>query len=169
MSAHLRYLALRARLAPIVDEGVALQAVAERIVAELYRSLPHYTAVVVFSVEATGLRAIAARGVEPDQAGVMATGVAGVAARGTAPVFIADAASDPRVRPIHAGICTELAVPVPGAGGPGLVLDVQSDRPNSLGPSDRQLLGWLAVALQARFAGERGMDGGEPGSRPGTI
>ncbi len=156
MSAHLRYLALRFRLERVIAEPVPLQVLSERLLVELYRGLPHYVVVAIFSIEESGLRPLAVKGMELENAVTMGEGIAAVAAGGTAPVFVTDVARDARGRPARPEICAEIAVPVAVDDVPLLVVDVQTDQPNSLGPSDRQLLGWLAGALGARLSQSAG-------------
>ncbi len=147
MSAHLRYVALRGRLERTIARPASLQILSERLLSELYRALPHYAVVVVFRVEENRLRPLAAKGIEIEQAVSLGTGIAAVAARGTASVYVPDVERDARSRAARPEIRAEMAIPVAVDGAPLLVIDVQTDRANSLGPSDRQLLGWLAVAL----------------------
>ena len=147
MSANLRYLALRKRLAGLIA-GTADAVPYGRIVHELYRGLPHYTAIAVFAVAGEGLVLLAGRGVTDEQAQEMAGGLAAATVVNRVPLLIPDVSRDARVRPMSEEITAELVVPVLRDDLTAFVIDVQSERYATLGRADQDLLGWLASELQ---------------------
>jgi putative methionine-R-sulfoxide reductase with GAF domain len=147
VSANLRYLALRKRLAGLLA-GTASADPYTRIVDELYRGLPHYTAIAVFAVAGEGLVLLAGHGVTEAQAQEMARGLAAATIASRVPLLIPDVSRDPRVRPISEEITAELVVPVLRDDLTAFVIDVQSERYATLGRADQELLGWLAHELQ---------------------
>lgn len=147
MGANLRYIALRKRFAAMLSEA-ADRVPLERIVVELYRSLPHYTAIAIFAVTAEGLALQASHGITDEQAHQMATGLAATAVADGKPLLIPDITRDTRARPLSEAIVAELVVPALNNDVPSLVIDVQSDRYASLGRADQDLLTWLARTLQ---------------------
>ena len=147
MSANLRYLALRKRLAGLIA-GTADAVPYGRIVHELYRGLPHYTAIAVFAVAGEGLVLLAGRGVTDEQAQEMAEGLAAATVVNRVPLLIPDVSRDARVRSVSEEITAELVVPVLRDDVTAFVIDVQSERYATLGRADQELLGWLARELQ---------------------
>ena len=147
MSANLRYLALRKRLAGLIA-GTADAVPYGRIVHELYRGLPHYTAIAVFAVAGEGLVLLAGRGVTDEQAQEMAEGLAAATVVNRVPLLIPDVSRDGRVRSVSEEITAELVVPVLRDDVTAFVIDVQSERYATLGRADQELLGWLARELQ---------------------
>ena len=147
-SANLRYIALRSRLAALLEAEPGM--LLDSVVRELYRALPHYTAIVFFRVEQGGLAAIAAHGLDVSQAANMGEGLAAVAVSGGQVVFAPDLTHDRRARPLHEEMRGELAVPALHGGHATLVLDVQSRRAGGLTFYDRELLVWLAERLVER-------------------
>jgi len=120
----------------------------ERIVVELYRSLPHYTAIAVFAVTAEGLALQASHGITAEQALLMATGLAATAVADGKPLLVPEITYDTRARPLSEAIIAELVVPALNNDVQSLVIDVQSDRYASLGRADQDLLIWLLRTLQ---------------------
>lgn len=147
MSANLRYTALRKRLGALLAGAVDVVPY-ERIVEELYRGLPHYTAIAVFSVTADGLVLQASHGVTEEQTQQMAEGLAAVAIETGKPLLVPDITRDSRARPLSAAISAELVVPVVCDDIPVLVIDVQSERYSILGRSDQELLTWVAREIK---------------------
>jgi putative methionine-R-sulfoxide reductase with GAF domain len=147
VSANLRYLALRKRLAGLIA-GTADAVPYGRIVHELYRGLPHYTAIAVFTVTGDGLVLLAGHGITEEQAQEMAGGLAAATVASRTPLLIPDVSRDGRVRPISEEITAELVVPVLRDDLTAFVIDVQSQRYATLGRADQELLGWLARELQ---------------------
>ena len=147
MGANLRYIALRKRLGALFTEAADAVAI-ERIVDELYRGLPHYTAIGIFAATTHGLVLEAGHGIDEEQALRMAEGLAATAVGSGQPLLVPDITRDTRARPIADAIIAELVVPVLRDGAPYLVLDVQSDRYAVLGRADLELLTWLAGRLQ---------------------
>jgi putative methionine-R-sulfoxide reductase with GAF domain len=119
-----------------------------RIVDELYRGLPHYTAIGIFETTTDGLVLEAGHGIDQEQALRMAEGLATTTVASGQPLLVPDITRDTRARPIADAIIAELVVPVLRDGAPYLVLDVQSDRYAALGRADLELLTWLAGRLQ---------------------
>lgn len=152
MGANLRYIALRKRFTAMFSEAGNIVAL-ERIVDELYRSLPHYTAIAVFAVNPEGLVLQASHGVTDEQAQQMAAGLAAGAVADGKPLLVPDITRDTRARPLSDTIVAELVVPALNNDVPILVIDVQSDRYASLGRSDLDLLTWLARTLQQPVTG----------------
>lgn len=151
MGANLRYIALRKRFAVIFSEAVTTPY--GRIIDELYRSLPHYTAIAIFAVTTEGLALQASHSITGEQARQMAAGLAAEAATSGKPLLVPDITRDTRARPLSDAIVAELAVPVLSNNVPVFVIDVQSDRYASLGRADQELLTWLAHALPVQAAG----------------
>ena len=150
-SPNLRYLALRQRLSGLLtEEAISPPSLAE-LVRELYRGLPHYRVLGIFTVEGERLELAAGRGADTEAMASTGAGLARVAAESRATVFVTDISRDDRARPVYEDIAGELAVPIlHGATAVG-VIDVQSDRPGALGFGDRELLQWLAEQLGPRL------------------
>lgn len=153
MGANLRYIALRKRLGALLSASTE-QVPYQQIIDELYRGLPHYTAIAVFAVTAEGLMLQASHGVTDRQAGQMTEGLAAASVASKQPLLVPDLTNETRSRPISEAIIAELAVPMLRDDTPILVIDIQSDRYASLGRSDQELLLWLAHEMQALIDGK---------------
>lgn len=147
MGANLRYIALRKRLAAMLaapSDHVPYQP----LIDELYRGLPHYTAIAIFAVTADGLTLQASHSVTEQQAQQMTEGLAAASVASIKPLLVPEIAHDARSRPISETIIAELVVPVLRNNAPILVIDIQSERYASLGRADQELLTWLAREMQ---------------------
>lgn len=148
-STHLRYLALRRRIAGLLADDPSSD-VLTTLVRELYRALPHYQVITIFKYAEDCLAVVAVRGIELEAAAQLAGGLARTAAENRAPLRIPDLSRDQRSRPAYTGIVAELVVPISYAGSVAGVIDVQSDRPGALGPGDQDLLHWLGGQIGER-------------------
>lgn len=153
-SANLRYLALRQRIAGLLMEEVQLPVSLAALARELYRGLPHYRVLGIFTVEGKRLELAASHGADAGTVASAGTGLARVAAETRMTVFVSDISRDERARPVYDGIAGELAVPILHKETAAGVIDVQSDRPGALGFGDRELLQWLAEQLGPRIRAE---------------
>ncbi len=149
-SANLRFLALRKRLAALLDTDAPAEDLLDRLLGELYRALPHYAVVGYLRADAGGLTVLAIRGADVAASAALASGAAWMAAEARAPIFIPDLTQDERARPLREAIVAELAIPALRDDELLGVLAVQSDRRGALGLGDRELLTWLAAQLSKR-------------------
>lgn len=145
--ANLRYFALRKRIEKLLKEPQTSAALAQRIVDELYRALPHYAVIALFRVEGDTLKAEARHGLDPPQAQTLATGVAATILSTNRSLLLIDLRRDQRARPARESIVAELVVPVIRHGQTVQVFDIQSDRWGVLGRADQELIEWIAMRL----------------------
>jgi putative methionine-R-sulfoxide reductase with GAF domain len=154
-SANLRYIALRPRLLALLAEEADISTALGRAARELYRALPHYTAVVFFRRERETMVPVAGHGADAAGQERMREGLAAVVAASTTPLLVPDVSGDRRVRGVHEGIVAEIVVPIVFDGRIAGAIDVQSERAGALSFGDRELLSWLAGQLAERVASSR--------------
>lgn len=146
-SANLRYFALRKRIGVLLMEPQMSGTLPQRIVDELYRALPHYSAIALFRREGDSLNVQAMHGLDPTRAQALSTALAATVLSTNRSLLLIDLGRDQRARPAREEIVAELVVPVIRNGQTVQVFDIQSDRWGALGRADQELVEWIAMRL----------------------
>ena len=91
-------------------------------------------------------------------------GLCGAAVAAGAPVVVGDVATDPRYLTTHTTTRSEIVVPVFQDGTVVGLIDVESERPNAFGESDKQLLERCAAVIVPLWDSAPGSERGGAGA-----
>jgi L-methionine (R)-S-oxide reductase len=140
-------------LALVAEAGrTSLDALLERVVAELQTRFPHYTGVYVYWLEGGDtLRLRAFRGRPTDHVLIpVGQGICGRAVREQRTVVVDDVSADPAYLACSLETRSEIVVPIMRGAIVLGEIDIDSDVPAAFSPGDRIFLEKLASAIAAR-------------------
>lgn len=136
------------RLQKIIHSGSQRKAITDFVCREL-RKIPHYTWVGIYAVEDSDL-------VLASWSGPMATqhtripagqGICGAAVTEKSTIIVGDVNEDPRYLQCFINTRAEIVVPILRDGAAIAEIDIDSDRLNAFGTTDKDFLEWTAAEL----------------------
>ena len=144
---------VRVRLEPLWSEqDLGRDEIVERIVAILHEEIDHFDWVGVYVLSDGNLHLQTQRGrPTPHETIPVGQGICGAAMRENDTIVVPDVKKDERYLACNLQTSSEIVVPIRVGPEPVAQIDIDSDRPDAFGESDRRFLQWLAARLGPLF------------------